>query len=62
MRRPPKPVLVTIVVAEVVSAGLAWRDLKKRSDATVRGSKKLWRVMIMLNPGNSIAYWVLGRR
>jgi hypothetical protein len=62
MRRPPKPVLVTIVVAQVVSAVLAWRDLSARSDERVRGPKKLWRVMIAANPGNSVAYWILGRR
>jgi hypothetical protein len=62
MRRPPKPVLLTIIGAELVSAALAWRDLKRRSDASVRGPKKVWRVVILVNPGNSLAYWILGRR
>jgi hypothetical protein len=61
-RKPPKPVLVAIVVAEVVSAGLAWRDLAIRSDNQVRGKKNLWRAVIAINPGNSLVYWFVGRR
>jgi hypothetical protein len=62
VRRPPKPVLVTVVVVEVVSALLAWRDLRRRADDQVRGPKRLWRFVITINPGNSIAYWIFGRR
>ena len=62
MRRPPKPVLITVVLAEVLSAVLAWRDLRRRSDGQVRGPKRLWRFAITINPGNSIAYWIFGRR
>jgi hypothetical protein len=53
---------VAIVVAEIVSAGLAWRDLARRSDHQVRGKKNLWRAVIAINPGNSLVYWVVGRR
>jgi hypothetical protein len=53
---------VAIVVAEIVSAGLAWRDLAKRSDGQVRGKKNLWRAVIAINPGNSLVYWFVGRR
>jgi hypothetical protein len=28
----------------------------------VRGPKLLWRILIGINPGNSLAYWLLGRR
>jgi hypothetical protein len=61
-RRPPKPVLIAIVAAQVVSAVLAWRDLAGRSERQIRGTKKLWRIFIALNPGNSFAYWAVGRR
>jgi hypothetical protein len=61
-RKPPRPVLLAIVGLEAVSAAMAWRDLARRSDGQVRGNKKLWRVIILANPGNSIAYWALGRR
>jgi hypothetical protein len=57
-----KPTLITLVAAEVVSATLAWRDLARRSDDDVRGKKMVWRVLMTMNPGNSIAYWIFGRR
>jgi len=41
---------------------VAFRDLARRSDEQVRGPKVLWRVLIGLNPGNSLAYWAFGRR
>jgi hypothetical protein len=60
--KPPKPVLLAVVAVEVVSAAIAWRDLARRSDDQVRGAKNLWRALIVANPGNSIAYWTVGRR
>jgi hypothetical protein len=57
-----KRVAVVVVVAETVSAVLAYRDLAGRADEAVRGPKLLWRVMMALNPGNSLAYWLFGRR
>jgi hypothetical protein len=45
-----------------VAATLAWRDLARRNDGQVRGSKNLWRLFISMNPGNSVFYWALGRR
>jgi hypothetical protein len=58
----PTPALVGVIAAEVLSAVLAWRDLGRRTDAQVRGRKAGWRTFIMLNPGNSLAYWAFGRR
>ena len=60
-RKPNKPVLAGIVAAEVVSAVFAWRDLAHRPDNKVRGSKTVWRIVIGMNPGNSLAYWAFGR-
>jgi hypothetical protein len=57
-----KLLLGGLVAVEVVSAGLAWRDLSRRGDDQVRGHKKAWRVFIVLNPGNSFVYWISGRR
>ena len=54
--------MVTLVAVEVASAVLAWRDLSRRSEGEIRGSKRGWRVIILANPGNSIAYWAFGRR
>ena len=57
-----KTVLAIVVGAQTVSSALAWRDLTRRSDEQVRGPKNLWRVVVTINPGNSIAYWLFGRR
>lgn len=62
MRKPAKEVVIAVVAVEAVSAAFAFRDLARRSDDQVRGPKLLWRVVMGLNPGNSLAYWVLGRR
>jgi len=62
MRKPSKPVVLAIVFVQVVSALAAWRDLSARPDNRVRGNKKFWRVFVVLNPGNSLAYWLVGRR
>ena len=63
MNRTPKvPLLIALAAAEVTSAVFAWRDLDGRDEAQLRGSKKLWRTLIAAQPGNSLAYWALGRR
>lgn len=61
-RRPPPPAITALALASTVSGTLAWRDLSRRSPADVRGSKRFWRVVIALNPGNSLLYWLFGRR
>jgi hypothetical protein len=61
-RNPKKLALTVLAVVEVVSATLAWRDLSHRPDDQVRGNKRLWRLIISLNPGNSLFYWAVGRR
>jgi hypothetical protein len=61
-RNPGPLALVPLVAAEVGLAVLAWRDLAGRDDDAVRGSKNLWRALIVANPGNSLLYWALGRR
>jgi hypothetical protein len=62
VKKPSKPVLGVIVALQVASCALAWRDLAQRSDDQVRGRKNLWRIFITVNPGNSIIYWVAGRK
>lgn len=61
-RRRPPAALAAVAAAATVSGALAVRDLSRRSPAEVRGSKRLWRVLIALNPGNSVLYWIFGRR
>jgi hypothetical protein len=58
-----KRLLAAIVVPiEVILAVLAWRDLARRTDEEVRGNKRVWRWFVVVNPGNSMVYWLLGRR
>ena len=59
---PQKKLLAIIVPIQIVLATLAWRDLARRSDDQVRGNKRVWRVFVSLNPGNSVIYWLFGRR
>lgn len=54
--------LAAVVAADIVAAIFAWRDLDRRTDKAVRGSRKFWRAAMLANPGNSLAYWVVGRR
>lgn len=61
-RRLPRPVLVAILAVQSVTAVFAWRDLKARDAARVRGSKRFWRIAVLLNPGNALLYWLFGRR
>jgi hypothetical protein len=56
------PLLAGVVAAELVAAWLAWRDLRGRSEEQIRGTKVMWRAAILANPGNSLVYWILGRR
>jgi hypothetical protein len=58
----PRTALAALVAAEGIAAIAAWRDLACRRDDHVRGSKAFWRLLITMNPGNSVAYWALGRR
>lgn len=58
-----KRLLAAIIVPiQVVLAVVAWRDLAARPDDQVRGQKNTWRAAILLNPGNSVFYWLWGRR
>ncbi len=61
-RKPNRYLLAAIVAVEIGIAALTWRDLRRRPAEQIRGSKRFWRVVSTLNPGNSIAYWLVGRR
>jgi hypothetical protein len=60
--RPKRIALVALVLAEVGLAALTWRDLRHRPADEIRGSKRFWRVISTINPGNSAAYWLVGRK
>jgi hypothetical protein len=53
---------VAIVLIETWLAILAWRDLGRRDHNQVRGNPILWRALITIQPGNSLIYWLVGRR
>lgn len=54
--------LMIIVPVQVCLAVLAWRDIGRRSDRQLRGRRGVWRVIVVLNPGNALLYWLFGRR
>jgi hypothetical protein len=55
-------VLAILLPIEIVSAVLAWRDLSGRGDSEIRGSRWFWLLIMVVNPGNSFVYWLVGRR
>ena len=55
-------VFAVILMVELVFATFTWRDLRHRTEDEVRGSKRVWHVAILANPGNAIAYWLIGRK
>jgi hypothetical protein len=62
MEQRKKILIGFVVVAAVLSCALAWRDIARRSDGEVRGPKMIWRLIISVNPGNSLLYWLFGRK
>ena len=60
--RPKRIALTALVLAEVGLAALTWRDIRRRPAEEIRGSKLFWRIISTINPGNSVAYWLVGRR
>jgi hypothetical protein len=55
--------LITVgAVVQFVLLGIAWLDLRKRAEAELRGTKKLWRKLIYINYAGPLAYLFIGRR
>lgn len=61
-RRTKLALVATLVAVDLVSAAFTFRDLRGRDESQVRGSKRFWRIATIANPGNSLAYWLFGRR
>jgi hypothetical protein len=57
-----KLLLGFVALLGVLLCALAWRDIARRSDEEVRGPKILWRIFMTINPGNSLFYWLFGRK
>lgn len=49
-------------VVEGVMTLAVWRDLAKRTDDEVQGSRWKWALVALLQPVGPIAYFVRGRR
>jgi hypothetical protein len=47
---------------QVLLAGAALRDLRRRPSEQVRGSKKLWAAATLVNFAGPLAYFAFGRR
>jgi hypothetical protein len=60
--KPSSLVLAAIAVVHVCVMTLTWRDLRRRPDGQVRGSRTMWRIASAANTGGSAAYWLFGRR
>lgn len=62
-RRSFQPGLVVPALAgHALLTALIWRDINRRSQAQLRGSKALWRWLTAMNTGNQLAYLLIGRR
>jgi hypothetical protein len=62
-KRTPSPaVMGLILAAHLAVTSITWRDLRRRPDSEVRGSKRVWRAASALNTTGSVAYFLLGRR
>jgi hypothetical protein len=61
-RKPNRLLLAVIGVAQVGLAVWTWRDIRHRPAEQIRGGKRFWRVVSVIHPGNSVAYWLVGRR
>jgi hypothetical protein len=55
-------VLTVTLIVHLIVLRFTIRDLRRRPDAAVRGSKRFWRVAASLNTTGSAAYWLVGRR
>ena len=60
--KPSRPVLIALVILHIIVTAVTLRDLKQRTDTQVRGPRWLWRVFTPLQMGNSLVYWLVGRK
>ena len=60
--KPSRPVLIALMILHIIVTAVTLRDLKQRTDTQVRGPRWLWRVFTPLQMGNSLVYWLVGRK
>lgn len=59
---PQKKALLALAAIEFTAKLLALRDLHRRSDEQIRGSKRLWRMAMAINFFGPASYFAFGRR
>jgi hypothetical protein len=59
---PQKKALIVLATIEFTAKLFALRDLQRRPDEQVRGSKRLWRMAMVINFFGPASYFVFGRR
>jgi len=62
MAQRRKQLITLLVVVDLIMAACTFVDLRRRDDSQIRGSKRFWRIVTIANPGNSLAYWLVGRK
>lgn len=60
--KPSLRLIAALAVGHLVVTTLVWRDLRRRTDDQVRGSKRIWRIASMANMSNSVVYVLIGRK
>ena len=60
--KPSRPVIVVLVVLHIIVTAITLKDLSQRSDAQIRGPRWFWRAFTPLQMGNSVVYWLVGRK
>jgi hypothetical protein len=60
--KPSRPVLIALVSLHIIVTAVTLRDLSQRTDTQVRGPSWFWRLFTPLQMGNSVAYWLVGRK
>jgi hypothetical protein len=54
--------IMVLAAIELAAKLAAARDIKRRSDDQVRGSKLLWRLALLVNTFGPLSYFLWGRR
>ena len=59
---PQRAGVVVAAVAEIVLTSVALADLSRRPSAQVRGFKRIWALVCVVQPVGPLAYLLFGRR
>ena len=61
---PPtgKAAILAGAAVQAVLTTLAIRDLQSRPASAIRGSKRLWRLALLIQPVGPVGYLMVGRR